>query len=48
MSTCGKDVESTVRLKHRDPYQLDGDVVGDCLSLSAEVQPGALTVHVPG
>ncbi|MFZ1117832.1 MAG: diacylglycerol kinase family protein [Propionibacteriaceae bacterium] len=42
----GRRVE--VRLKHRDPYELDGDVVGDCLSLSAEVQPGALTVHVPG
>jgi hypothetical protein len=23
-------------------------VVGDCLSLSAEVHPGALTMHVPG
>ena len=42
----GRRVE--VRLKRRDPYQLDGDVVGECLSLSAEVQPGALTVHVPG
>ena len=42
----GRRVE--VRLKRRDPYQLDGDVVGECRSLSAEVQPGALTVHVPG
>ena len=37
-----------VRLKHRDPYQLDGDVVGECLSLHAEVAPAALTIHVPG
>jgi diacylglycerol kinase (ATP) len=37
-----------VRLKHPDPYQLDGDVVEDCRSLSAEVVPGALTVCVPG
>jgi diacylglycerol kinase (ATP) len=37
-----------VRLKHRDPYQLDGDVVGECLSLRAEVAPAALRIHVPG
>jgi diacylglycerol kinase (ATP) len=37
-----------VRLKHPDPYQLDGDVVGDCRSLRAEVCPAALTVCVPG
>jgi diacylglycerol kinase (ATP) len=37
-----------VRLKHPDPYQLDGDVVADCRSLRAEVCPGALTVCVPG
>jgi diacylglycerol kinase (ATP) len=37
-----------VRLKHPDPYQLDGDVVGDCRSLRAEVCPRALTVCVPG
>jgi diacylglycerol kinase (ATP) len=37
-----------VRLKHPDPYQLDGDVVGDCRSLRAEVRPSALTVCVPG
>ena len=42
----GRRVE--VRLKRRDPFQLDGDVVGDCRTLSAEVHPGALTVHVPG
>jgi diacylglycerol kinase (ATP) len=35
-----------VRLDHPDPYQLDGDVAGDCRSLRAEVRPGALTVCV--
>jgi diacylglycerol kinase (ATP) len=37
-----------VRLKHPDPYQLDGDVVGNCSNLRAEVCPSALTVCVPG
>ena len=36
-----------VRLDHPDPYQFDGDVIGDCRSLRAEVSPGALTVCVP-
>ena len=36
-----------VRLRHPDPYQLDGDVIGDCRSLRAEVAPKALTVCVP-
>jgi hypothetical protein len=36
-----------VRLRHPDPYQLDGDVIGDCRSLSAEVAPKALTVCIP-
>ncbi|HET6758596.1 MAG TPA: diacylglycerol kinase family protein [Propionibacteriaceae bacterium] len=42
----GRQVE--VRLRHPDPYQLDGDVIGDCRSLRAEVAPKALTVCVPG
>jgi diacylglycerol kinase (ATP) len=37
-----------VRLRHPDPYQLDGDVIGDCRSLGAEVAAKALTVCVPG
>jgi diacylglycerol kinase (ATP) len=37
-----------VRLRHPDPYQLDGDVIGDCRILRAEVRPSALTVCVPG
>jgi diacylglycerol kinase (ATP) len=41
----GKRVE--VRLSEPDSYQLDGDVVGQCRTLIAEIQPGALTVCVP-
>jgi diacylglycerol kinase family enzyme len=37
-----------VRLRQPDPYQLDGDVIGDCRTLRAEVSPRALTIHVPG
>ncbi len=37
-----------VRLRHPDPYQLDGDVIGDCSTLRAEVCPRALTICVPG
>jgi diacylglycerol kinase (ATP) len=37
-----------VRLRHPDPYQLDGDVIGDCRSLRADVAPKALTICVPG
>jgi len=36
----------TIRLDHEDNYQLDGDVVGRCTELLAEVKPGALTVCV--
>jgi diacylglycerol kinase family enzyme len=36
-----------VRVDHPDPYQLDGDVIGNCRSLRAEVSPGALTICVP-
>jgi len=41
----GERVE--VRLRQPDSYQLDGDVVGECRTLTAEIQPGALTVCVP-
>ena len=41
----GKRVE--VRLRQPDSYQLDGDVIGECRTLIAEIQPGALTVCVP-
>jgi diacylglycerol kinase family enzyme len=35
----------TVTLQDGDNYQLDGDVVGQCHELLAEVVPGALTVN---
>jgi diacylglycerol kinase (ATP) len=31
----------------KDNYQLDGDVVGECTTLFAEIQPGALAICVP-
>lgn len=37
-----------IRLARPDSYQLDGDTVGECTELRAEVRPGALTVCVPG
>lgn len=40
----GRRVEITV--EPRDQYQMDGDTVGDCARLVAEVVPGALTVRV--
>lgn len=36
-----------ITLRERDNYQLDGDAIGECLSLFAEIQPGALTICVP-
>ncbi len=36
-----------LRLRGRDSYQLDGDVVGECRKLVAEIRPGALVVCVP-
>jgi diacylglycerol kinase (ATP) len=41
----GKTVKITV--DHTDRYQMDGDPAGECRSLEAEVQPGALTLRVP-
>lgn len=41
----GRRVE--VRLSEADNYQMDGDVVGECRVLVAEVKPGALRVCVP-
>jgi len=41
----GRRVE--VRLGKPDNYQMDGDVVGECRSLLAEVRPGALRVCIP-
>jgi len=41
----GKTV--TVTIDGSDNYQLDGDVVGECARLVAEIVPAALTVQVP-
>ncbi len=41
----GRRVEITV--DPPDHYQIDGDTVGSCATLVAEVEPGALTVRVP-
>ena len=36
-----------IRIDGKDNYQLDGDVVGESTTLTAEIQPGALTVCAP-
>jgi diacylglycerol kinase (ATP) len=36
-----------IRIDGTDNYQLDGDVVGESTTLTAEIQPGALTVCTP-
>jgi len=41
----GRRVEITV--EPRDQYQLDGDTAGECATLVAEIEPGALLVRVP-
>jgi diacylglycerol kinase family enzyme/membrane-associated phospholipid phosphatase len=37
----------TITVEERDQYQLDGDTVGECGTMVAEVRPGALTLRVP-
>lgn len=41
----GKTV--TISVDGEDDYQIDGDVVGRCRFMRAEIQPGALSVRVP-
>jgi diacylglycerol kinase (ATP) len=41
----GQRVKITV--DRPDRYQMDGDTVGECTSLLAEVQPGALLLRIP-
>jgi diacylglycerol kinase (ATP) len=37
----------TIRIDGADNYQLDGDVIGECTTLVAEIDPGALTICIP-
>ena len=37
----------TIKVEERDQYQVDGDTVGECNTMIAEVLPGALTLRVP-
>jgi diacylglycerol kinase (ATP) len=37
----------TIMVEERDHYQVDGDTVGECNTMIAEVLPGALTLRVP-
>ena len=37
----------TINVEERDHYQVDGDTVGECNTMIAEVLPGALTLRVP-
>ena len=37
----------TITVDERDHYQLDGDTVGECNTMVAEIVPGALTLRVP-
>ena len=37
----------TIRIDRTESYQLDGDVIGECTTLTATVKPGALIVCAP-
>lgn len=41
----GKKVR--IRIHGKESYQLDGDVVGESGALTAEIQPGALSIRIP-
>ena len=41
----GKRVK--IRIDGVDNYQLDGDVIGECTTLIAQIEPGAMTICVP-
>jgi hypothetical protein len=37
----------TITVDGRDHFQLDGDTVGECSTMTAEIRPRALTMRVP-
>ena len=37
----------SIKVDGRDQFQMDGDTVGECSTMTAEVQPGALRLRVP-
>jgi diacylglycerol kinase (ATP) len=37
----------TISVEGRDQFQVDGDMVGECSTMTAEVRPGVLTMRVP-
>jgi diacylglycerol kinase (ATP) len=37
----------SIKVDGRDHYQMDGDTVGECSTMTAEIRPGALRLRVP-
>ena len=37
----------TIKVDGRDQYQMDGDTVGECSTMTAEIRPGALRLRIP-
>jgi diacylglycerol kinase family enzyme len=37
----------TIKVDGRDHYQMDGDTVGECSTMTAEIRPGALRLRIP-
>jgi diacylglycerol kinase family enzyme len=37
----------SIKVDGRDHYQMDGDTVGECSTMTAEIRPGALRLRIP-
>jgi len=37
----------TIKVDGRDHFQMDGDTVGECSTMTAEIRPGALRMRIP-